>query len=62
MLNPYSTSSLYRNPKSNKKGQFLTLLDFLNLTKAQTSLLGVVIIIEVCVLLMPVISVFNSFL
>ncbi|XP_006586115.1 glycerophosphodiester phosphodiesterase GDPDL4-like isoform X2 [Glycine soja] len=46
MLNPYSTSSLYRNPKSNKKGQFLTLLDFLNLTKAQTSLLGVVIIIE----------------
>ncbi|KAH1054182.1 hypothetical protein GLYMA_08G324500v4 [Glycine max] len=46
MLNPYSINSLYRNPKYNKKGHFLTLSDFLNLPKGQTSLLGVVITIE----------------
>ncbi|XP_029125356.1 glycerophosphodiester phosphodiesterase GDPDL4 isoform X2 [Cajanus cajan] len=46
MLNPYSKYSLYRNPKYNKKVEFLTLSDFLNLTKGHTSLLGVVIIIE----------------
>ena len=47
MLNPYSINSLYRNPKYNKMGHFLTLSDFLNLPKGQTSLLGVVITIEV---------------
>ncbi|TKY46972.1 Glycerophosphodiester phosphodiesterase GDPDL4 [Spatholobus suberectus] len=46
MLNPYSKNYLYRNSKYNKKLQFLTLSDFLNLTKGQTSLLGLVIIIE----------------
>ncbi|KAL3007029.1 hypothetical protein AAZX31_08G313100 [Glycine max] len=46
MLNPYSINSLYRNPKYNKMGHFLTLSDFLNLPKGQTSLLGVVITIE----------------
>ncbi|XP_017436989.1 glycerophosphodiester phosphodiesterase GDPDL3-like [Vigna angularis] len=46
MLNPYSNNNLYRNPEYNKKGQFLTLSDFLNLTKAHTSTLNVMIIIE----------------
>ncbi|KAL2322738.1 hypothetical protein Fmac_027117 [Flemingia macrophylla] len=46
MLNPYSKYRLYRNTKYNKKVQFLTLSDFLNLTKGQTSLLGVVINVE----------------
>lgn len=48
MLNPHSMNNLYRNPEYNKKGQYLTLSDFLNLTKAHTSTLSVVIIIEVC--------------
>ncbi|ESW18553.1 hypothetical protein PHAVU_006G050800 [Phaseolus vulgaris] len=46
MLNPHSMNNLYRNPEYNKKGQYLTLSDFLNLTKAHTSTLSVVIIIE----------------
>ncbi|CAJ1963989.1 unnamed protein product [Sphenostylis stenocarpa] len=46
MLNPYSNNNLYRDPKYNKKGQFLTLSDFLNMTKGHSSTLSVMIIIE----------------
>ncbi|KAK7305196.1 hypothetical protein VNO77_43097 [Canavalia gladiata] len=46
MLSPYTKYTLLRNPKYNKPAHFLTLLDFLNVTKSKTSQLGVVIIIE----------------
>ncbi|XP_027340007.1 glycerophosphodiester phosphodiesterase GDPDL3-like isoform X1 [Abrus precatorius] len=45
MVSPYYKNKLFRNPKYNKV-QFLTLSDFLNLTKSKASLSGVVIIIE----------------
>ena len=44
---PYSTYKLLRNPKFDGPVKFLTLSDFLNLTKSRTSLSGVMIIIEV---------------
>ncbi|XP_061360949.1 glycerophosphodiester phosphodiesterase GDPDL3-like [Gastrolobium bilobum] len=47
MLNPYASQySMYRNPEYNRNVKFLTLSDFLNLTKSHTSLSGVMIIIE----------------
>ncbi|KAL5101235.1 hypothetical protein RYX36_005562 [Vicia faba] len=46
ILNPFTRFSLFRNPKYKKAGTFLTLSDFLSLTKNQTSLSGVLIIVE----------------
>ncbi|RDX63678.1 Glycerophosphodiester phosphodiesterase GDPDL3, partial [Mucuna pruriens] len=47
ILNPYATYRLFRNPKYKNAGKLVTLSDFLSLTKNQTSLSGVVIIVEV---------------
>ncbi|KAI4307928.1 hypothetical protein L6164_031053 [Bauhinia variegata] len=46
ILNPYSKYRLFRNPKCKSAGTFLTLSDFLSLTKNQTSIQGVLISIE----------------
>ncbi|KAI4306168.1 hypothetical protein L6164_029469 [Bauhinia variegata] len=46
ILNPYSKYRLFRSPKYKDAGTFLTLSDFLSLTKNQTSLQGVLINIE----------------
>ncbi|KAK7299978.1 hypothetical protein RJT34_10809 [Clitoria ternatea] len=46
ILNPFPRYRLYRNPRYNKAGTFLTLSDFLSLTKNQTSLSGVMIVVE----------------
>ncbi|XP_027333115.1 glycerophosphodiester phosphodiesterase GDPDL3-like [Abrus precatorius] len=46
ILSPFAKYRLYRNPKYKNAGNFLTLSDFLSLTKNQTSLSGVVIIVE----------------
>ncbi|KAI4306169.1 hypothetical protein L6164_029470 [Bauhinia variegata] len=47
ILNPYLKAyTLFRNPKYKNSGTFLTLSDFLSLTKNQTSLQGVLISIE----------------
>lgn len=47
ILNPYSKYQLYRNPNFKNAGNFVTLSDFLSLAKNQTSLSGVMIIVEV---------------
>ncbi|KAB1224992.1 putative glycerophosphoryl diester phosphodiesterase 1 [Morella rubra] len=44
--NPFSNYKLYRNPKFKNAGKFLTLLDFLALSKNASSLTGVLISIE----------------
>lgn len=46
ILNPFSKFTLFRNPKYKNAGNFLTLSDFLSLSKNQTSLSGVLIIVE----------------
>ncbi|XP_019460982.1 PREDICTED: glycerophosphodiester phosphodiesterase GDPDL3-like [Lupinus angustifolius] len=47
ILNPFGTKyKLFRNPKYKSVGSLLTLSEFLSLTKNQTSLSGIVIIIE----------------
>ncbi|XP_058742900.1 glycerophosphodiester phosphodiesterase GDPDL1-like [Vicia villosa] len=46
ILNPFTKYTLFRNPKYKNAGTFLTLSDFLSLTKNQTSLSGVLIIVE----------------
>ncbi|KAK7276906.1 hypothetical protein RIF29_18054 [Crotalaria pallida] len=46
ILNPFPKYKLPRNPKYANVGKLLTLSDFLSLAKNQTSLTGVVIIIE----------------
>ncbi|KAJ7960856.1 Glycerophosphodiester phosphodiesterase [Quillaja saponaria] len=43
---PYAKYRLFRNPKFKNKGTFLTLSDFLALTKNHTSLSGALVIIE----------------
>jgi hypothetical protein len=57
-LAPFSKYTLFRNPKAKNAGTFLTLSDFLSLTKNQTSLSGVLIFVEVCSI-MPIIPVYN---
>ncbi|XP_004491451.1 glycerophosphodiester phosphodiesterase GDPDL4-like [Cicer arietinum] len=46
IINPYTKYTLFRNPKYKKAGTFVTLSDFLSLTKNHTSLSGVLIIVE----------------
>ncbi|XP_019435653.1 PREDICTED: glycerophosphodiester phosphodiesterase GDPDL3-like [Lupinus angustifolius] len=46
ILNPFTKYSLFRNPKYKNVGSLLTLSEFLSFTKNQTSLPGVVIIVE----------------
>jgi hypothetical protein len=47
-MNPFAAVyKLFRNPKYKKAGTFVTLSDFLSLTKDQTSLSGILIIVEV---------------
>ncbi|XP_045831810.1 glycerophosphodiester phosphodiesterase GDPDL1-like [Trifolium pratense] len=46
ILNPFSKYTLFRNPKNKNAGTLLTLSDFLSLTKNQTSLSGILIVIE----------------
>ncbi|CAK8538881.1 unnamed protein product [Lathyrus sativus] len=46
ILNPFSKYTLFRNPEYKNDGTFLTLSDFLSLTKNHTSLSGVLIIVE----------------
>ncbi|CAL0317448.1 unnamed protein product [Lupinus luteus] len=47
ILNPFATKyNIFRNPKYKSVGSLLTLSEFLSLTKNQTSLSGIVIIIE----------------
>ncbi|CAL0307369.1 unnamed protein product [Lupinus luteus] len=46
ILNPFVRYRLFRNPKYKNDGSLLTLSEFLSFTKNQTSLPGVVIIIE----------------
>ncbi|KAE9606379.1 putative glycerophosphodiester phosphodiesterase [Lupinus albus] len=47
ILNPFATQyKLFRNPKYKSVGSLLTLSEFLSLTKNQTSLSGIAIIIE----------------
>ncbi|KAB1224995.1 putative glycerophosphoryl diester phosphodiesterase 2 [Morella rubra] len=44
--NPFSNYRLFRNPRAKTEGKFLTLLDFLALSKNSSSLTGVLISIE----------------
>ncbi|GMH05782.1 hypothetical protein Nepgr_007622 [Nepenthes gracilis] len=44
--NPFSSYSLYRNPKYKNAGKFMSLLDFLLLARNVTSLSGVLVSIE----------------
>ncbi|KAL2972876.1 hypothetical protein AAZX31_14G017100 [Glycine max] len=46
ILNPFAKYRLFRNPRSKNAGTLLALSDFLSLTKNQTSLSGVAIIVE----------------
>ncbi|WCJ33024.1 Glycerophosphodiester phosphodiesterase GDPDL3 [Euphorbia peplus] len=46
IFNPYASFELPRNPKSSNVGKFLTLDDFLALSKNSSALSGVLIIIE----------------
>ncbi|WJX64832.1 glycerophosphodiester phosphodiesterase [Trifolium repens] len=47
IMNPFAAVyKLFRNPKYKKAGTFVTLSDFLSLTKDQTSLSGILIIVE----------------
>ncbi|MCH90690.1 glycerophosphoryl diester phosphodiesterase family protein, partial [Trifolium medium] len=46
-MNPFAANyTLFRNPKYKNAGNFVTLSDFLSLTKTQTSLSGIMIIVE----------------
>lgn len=47
--NPFSNYRLFRNPRAKTEGKFLTLLDFLALSKNSSSLTGVLISIEVSI-------------
>ncbi|ESW14361.1 hypothetical protein PHAVU_008G274300 [Phaseolus vulgaris] len=44
--NPFAKYKLFRNPKSKNSGNLVSLSDFLSLTKNQTSLSGISIIVE----------------
>ncbi|KAF7815952.1 glycerophosphodiester phosphodiesterase GDPDL3-like [Senna tora] len=46
ILNPYAQYKLFRNPDNKNAGNFVTLSDFLSMTKNQTSLSGIMIVIE----------------
>ncbi|TKY57363.1 Glycerophosphodiester phosphodiesterase GDPDL4 [Spatholobus suberectus] len=46
ILNPFAKYRLFRNPKNKNAGKLVRLSDFLSLTQNQTSLSGVVIIVE----------------